>query len=399
MVKKYIATLGIGAVAVSMNFIEADAMEKGIVTASALNIRSGPSTSDSVIGKINKGQPLEVLEKGNSWYKVKLQNGTVGWASSQYISFQENSNSSSSQVIDKKGTVKASTLNVRSGAGTNYSVITKLSNGAVVNLVEKSNNGWYKVKLSNGSTGWVSCSYILENVSSNSSTPSDNQQPTVNVEGKKAKVNANSLNVRSGAGTSYSVVTKVSNGTIVNLVEKSSNGWYKIKLSNGTVGWASGSYLVETIESSNDTSSQTPPTSEKPQVNENPSASTNKENVINFAYSLLGKPYEWGASGPNSFDCSGFTQYVYKTAEGKSIPRVSRDQAKYGQEVTKGNYMPGDLLYFDTDGDGSVNHVGIYLGSNEFIHSSGTSSKPDKVKITNLNTTYWTNALKGARRF
>ena len=382
MVKKYITALGISAVAISMNAIEANAMEKGIVIASTLNIRNGPSTSNTVVGKLNKGQSIELLEKGRDWHKVKISNGIIGWVSSQYIYLQQNSDVSNSQYMNKKGIVKANSLNIRNGAGTSYSVITKTSNGTVIDLLEKSSNGWYKLKLPNGSIGWASSDYISEY------TSTDTQQPTTSIQGKKAKVNTSSLNIRSGAGTNYSVVTKATNETVVDLLEKSSNGWYKLKLPNGTVGWASESYLVETTQSSNETTS-----------NQSPPASSNKNTVVSFAYSLLGKTYEWGASGPNSFDCSGFTQYVYKNVEGKNIPRVSRDQARYGEEVSKDNLLPGDLVYFDNNGDGVVNHVGIYIGSNEFIHCSGTSTKPDKVKISSLNSSYYSKALKGGRRF
>ncbi|MGL6107630.1 C40 family peptidase [Romboutsia sp.] len=385
MVKRCIATLGIGAVAVAFSSVDSYAMEKGIITASTLNIRSGASTNNSIIGKINKGKCVDVLEKSNGWYKIKLPNGSVGWVSAQYISIQADSNSQITEISNKKGKITTSVLNIRSGAGTNYSVISKVNNGTVVDLLEKSSNGWYKVKLPSGLVGWASGSYISD-INSPNQGSSETQNPTVTIKDKKAKVTTTSLNIRSGAGTNYSVLSKANNGTVVDLLEKSSNGWYKVKLPSGVIGWASGNYLVEvTNTSSNDSNITKPPTS--------------STEVVSYAYSLLGTPYKWGESGPNSFDCSGFTQYVYKQAEGKDIPRVSRSQAQHGQEISRENFSPGDLIYFDTDKDGVVNHVGIYVGSNEFIHCSGTPSNPDKVKISNLATDYWSGVVKGARRF
>ena len=90
-----------------------------------------------------------------------------------------------------------------------------------------------------------------------------------------------------------------------------------------------------------------------------PQAPAGSNNVVAYAYKFLGKPYIWGASGPNAFDCSGFTAYVYK-AFGVSLPHQSGSQYGYGQAVSKSNLAQGDLLFFNTYG--SISHVGIYIG-------------------------------------
>ena len=107
------------------------------------------------------------------------------------------------------------------------------------------------------------------------------------------------------------------------------------------------------------------------------------QNIENKAKSFLGVPYVWGATGPNKFDCSGFTQWVYRDA-GISIPRVSRDQAKVGQYVRYENLQRGDMVFFDTKKrrTGKVSHVGIYLGAGDFIHASSSGKK---VVIFNFN--------------
>jgi len=93
--------------------------------------------------------------------------------------------------------------------------------------------------------------------------------------------------------------------------------------------------------------------------------------IENLAKSFLGTPYVWGATGPNKFDCSGFTQWVYRDA-GINIPRVSRDQARVGQFISYNQLQKGDMIFFDTHKKrtGRVSHVGIYLGSGNFIHAS-----------------------------
>ncbi len=101
------------------------------------------------------------------------------------------------------------------------------------------------------------------------------------------------------------------------------------------------------------------------------------------AKKLLGKKYVWGATGPYSYDCSGFTQKIFRDA-GIRIPRVSRDQAKVGKFVDFKHLRKGDMVFFDTHKKptGKVTHVGIYLGKGNFIHAS---SGAKKIVIFNFN--------------
>ncbi len=102
-----------------------------------------------------------------------------------------------------------------------------------------------------------------------------------------------------------------------------------------------------------------------------------------IAKSFLGTPYVWGATGPSKFDCSGFTQWVYRDV-GINIPRVSKDQARVGKYITYSNLRRGDMVFFDTKKHpkGKVTHVGIYLGQGNFIHASSAGKK---VVIYNFN--------------
>ncbi|MBO3444603.1 C40 family peptidase [Clostridium sp. CCUG 7971] len=186
---KISAGLAIVGTAISIPYTYANNQE-GIVNTSVLNIRTGPSTDYNVIYKAKKSEKVSIIENNNGWYKVKLSNGKLGWASSNYIKIsQTNSNSNdtvqnnSVSLSGQKGKVNVSSkLNLRKEASTNSSIITKLSNGQVVDLLEKS-NGWYKVKLSNGQVGWASSDYInLYKVESNNKpAESDNEsKPQLN---------------------------------------------------------------------------------------------------------------------------------------------------------------------------------------------------------------------------
>ena len=106
--------------------------------------------------------------------------------------------------------------------------------------------------------------------------------------------------------------------------------------------------------------------------------------ITSYAKKFLGHKYVWGATGPKTFDCSGFTQKIYRKTAGIKLPRVSKEQAKVGRYVKYNHLKQGDMVFFDTSKEhrGKVNHVGIYLGKNNFIHAS---SAKKKVIITNFN--------------
>lgn len=126
----------------------------------------------------------------------------------------------------------------------------------------------------------------------------------------------------------------------------------------------------------------------------NPTSNTKMDKAIELLKKQVGKKYVWGATGPNTFDCSGLTQYIYKEALGKNIPRVSYEQSKYGKAVNKKDLQVGDLIFFDTMNKGRVSHVGMYIGNNKFIHASNPK---DGVKTSTLSG-YYEKAYRGARR-
>lgn len=108
------------------------------------------------------------------------------------------------------------------------------------------------------------------------------------------------------------------------------------------------------------------------------SSSLSSDAVVAYASNFLGTPYVWGANGPNSFDCSGFTKYVYAHF-GVSLTRTTYTQINEGSYVSRDNLEAGDLIFF---GSGSnPHHVGIYVGNNSYIHAPRTG---DVVKVSAL---------------
>ena len=116
--------------------------------------------------------------------------------------------------------------------------------------------------------------------------------------------------------------------------------------------------------------------------------------LVSLANSKLGCKYVWGATGPNTFDCSGLTSWLYKQI-GITIPRTSLAQSKSGASISKDELQPGDLVFFKTT-SAPVGHVGIYVGNGQFIHAPN-SSKP--VKYDSLSNSYYNRTYVGARRY
>ncbi|MCC3864360.1 SH3 domain-containing protein [Terrisporobacter petrolearius] len=353
----------------------ASSSEKYVNTSAGLNVRKGPSTSYAKIATLTNGTKVKVITTSGDWSKIS-SGSITGYVSNQYLSSKASSSDNDSNETSITKYVDASVgLNVRKGAGTSYSVITTLSHGTKV-TVKSTSNGWSKIT-SGSVTGYVSSTYLSSN---KPSTGNDSNNETSTTKYVDASVG---LNVRKGAGTSYSVITTLSHGTKVT-VKSTSNGWSKIT-SGSITGYVSSTYLTSTKPSSGGSSDS------------NTSTSTSASKVISYAKKLLGKPYVWGAQGPSGFDCSGFTYYVFKNAAGITLPRVSSSQSNYGTYVSRSNLKPGDLVFFDTVGanNGGVTHTGIYIGNGQLIHAA---SGQGKVVINDMNSSYYVNTYVNARR-
>jgi peptidoglycan DL-endopeptidase CwlO len=116
------------------------------------------------------------------------------------------------------------------------------------------------------------------------------------------------------------------------------------------------------------------------------SAAAMRKAAMTNALGKLGKPYRWGAVGPNAFDCSGLVKWSFGQA-GRSLPRTSRAQAGAGMPVSRANLQPGDLVFFYKP----ISHVGIYIGNNKIVHAS-RSGQP--VKISDMSRMKFNRAVR-----
>jgi hypothetical protein len=121
-----------------------------------------------------------------------------------------------------------------------------------------------------------------------------------------------------------------------------------------------------------------------------------RSELVRTARRFIGIPYRWGGTtAENGFDCSGLTMVAYRL-NGLNLPRVSRNQYKAGKWVAKAKLRPGDLVFFATKGGKRVTHVGMYVGSGEFIHAPRTGKK---VRVEKLSNKFFARTYVGGRTY
>lgn len=333
----------------------------GTVTGDSLRLRESADTSSSILTTVTKGTNVVVLENQvDGWYKVDIS-GTVGYMAADYLSV-------SVQADADLGTGTLNTdgasLNMRSGPGTDYSKVASIPGDAVLTITGIK-NGWYKTSY-NGTVGYVSSDYVV--LSGNHAAASATKTGILNTGGS-------SLNMRSGPGTDYSKVATIP-GNAVLTITGSEKGWYKTSYS-GVEGYVSADYITLT---------------------DSAAAAVNTDlatQLIAYAKQFMGRPYVYGSSGPNSFDCSGFTSYVYKHF-GYTLNRSAAGQYSNGTPVDQSQMQPGDLILWRAYGSSkTATHVGIYIGNNQYIHASSTGKC---IMINNMDYATSSRYVVGVRR-
>ena len=225
--------------------------EQSAKTTEYVNFRSGPGTNYSSKGVIASGTTVTVTDRSNSqWYAVRLANGSTGYIFAQYLKVTGTSSATPTptQAPSNDGTVQAkltADVNLRRGAGTNYGVIKVIGTGTTVTVTDASNSQWYKVKLSDGTEGYLFSEYLkVTSGDINSAKPSATPTPTPAPSNGTVQAKTTSdLNVRKGPGTSYGIIKVIDMNVTVTVTEATNSSWYKVKLSDGTEGYLAAQYL------------------------------------------------------------------------------------------------------------------------------------------------------------
>ena len=432
----------------------------GKVNGTAVNLRSGASTSSSKVARGDKGDKAYIVGIKDGWYKV-IFDGKICYIRSDFLDLTEvpyenkasskspkffrggkstgvevsasalgstgssssssnssstsNSNTSSSSTSTSTSTsssgvmygigfVTGSGLRLRSSANTSGQTLDSASKNEVVVVVSKEGD-WYKV-IYNLKEGYMHGDYLKVSTAQNA-------------ELGYGKITASAVNIRSGAGTSYSEVNQAKRGEKAYIIGINS-GWYKVIFEN-TIGYVRSDYVDLTeIPYENKDSSKSPKffrggnstgvtpsasalngsgSSSSGSSSSGSSASTGTNatgnQIVAKAKQYLGVPYKWGGTDPSGFDCSGFVYYVLRSL-GINVSRTQTAMYAQGTPVSKSNLQPGDVVFFQNTYKAGLSHVGIYVGNGQFIHAPSSGKV---VSYSNLNTAYYIEHYYGAVRF
>ena len=264
------------------------------------------------------------------------------------------------------GIVESNGLRLRAKPNTDAEILANASYGDNVVIIREV-DGWYLVDY-NLQIGYMSADYITF-------------KERENVDLGYGVVEDASVNLRDTPSTDGALLATLTTGETAYIIGLNC-GWYKVQY-EGQTGYIRSDLLALT---------EPPRWNSQNYVGEAPVVETVGEQIVNYAYNFLGTPYVWGGSSPSGFDCSGFTQYVFKQM-GYSIKRTAAQQLTCGYAVS--DLQLGDLVFFEntytTGADAS--HVGIYVGNNQFIHAASGG-----VKVTDLSDDYYAARYIGARR-
>ncbi|MDC2866168.1 C40 family peptidase [Bacillus sp. BP-3] len=370
------------------------------VSVSSLRVRTGPSTSHTQLGSVHKGQVVQVVGEVQDWFKISY-GGQNAYVSKDYVTkggsdsnvTQDNQQQNNSNVTVQTGgtyVVDATSLRVRTGPATYHGIIGGVLKGQTLNVIG-AENGWFKVK-HNGNTGYVSSEFVkfVKGGTSTAQKPAENNNNNTETPAQGSGeyyINASALNVRSGAGTNYSVIGALPQGQKVQVLADES-GWSKVNY-NGRTGYVGTRFLSKTPVSGVQENKPAQKPAENNSNNNNTSNnSRDTSSLLSYAQSMEGVPYVWGGTSANGVDCSGYIYHVYKKF-GYSISRQS--VAGYWSSFQHtSNPQPGDLIYFQNTYKSGPSHIGIYLGGGSFIQAGDNG-----VKVASLNSSYWSSHFLG----
>ncbi len=413
----------------------ADSEGAGTVTASALNMRSQPSTASSVVTCLPRGTVVAITGSADGWYQVSYK-GQSGYMSKDYVTYGVSGTGDFGT-----GTVTGTYVNVRSGPTTAYEAIGQANKGDTFSVTGV-NGAFYQINY-NGRTAYVYSAYVSLG-SGSAGGQSAPASSTGSVSGTGV-ITGDYVNMRSGPGTGYTVLGTYNSGTKMTITGQSGD-WYAVSY-NGVSGYVYKQYLSQSgVTAEVQSMTETPAvTTAGVNLREGPSTaytskgvlsrgtavtitgksgqwykvswsgtsgyiyqdylSTNVasapaanssagEKIVAEAKKYMGVRYVYGGTSPSGFDCSGFVYYVYKQC-GYSITRTASAQNSVGAYVSRSNLQPGDIIIFYNAGKTAIGHSGIYIGDGKFIHAS---SGGGKVMISGLNESYYNTRFYSARR-
>ncbi len=355
------------------------------------NLNILPVVTSEYIGEVKKDEEVTLISNAGLWAYIKTENSN-GWVRIDKISTEN--------VSDKNGENANNNENTKTTEENNNVTNNETTNNQAVNNEETNNQTTNNQTTNNETTN----NETANNQTTNNQTANNqttNNQTTNTYTPKTMYAKVESANVRGQANTSSEAVEYVVINQEVKVIGEE-NGWYKVEV-NGTTGYIRSDLLSNQkteVSSRSNTIDRASAVKQnnvivEAQDNSNvPVSSTGVtgNDIAAYAKQFVGCKYVYGAAGPNSFDCSGLTMYVYKHF-GYSLSHSARAQSTQGKPVTDA-LQPGDILVFSNDGK-TVGHVGIYIGNDQFVHASDSTTG---VIISRLSDSWNKSKYWGARR-
>ena len=426
------------------------------VNTDTLKLRKQASTESTILELLNYGEKLQYIEESGDWYKVKIR-GITGYVHKDYVKVkEENTNTSTNNIVENTVTNESNTTitnttntiannistntignTISEGENTipvssqpettvlkemkvskdsniyilpviNANIIQNIKKDSKITIITKT-NGWSYVE-TDEVTGWIRQDILVDiNVTSSDTTTNPNEgtdkpqneletPSDTQVTAKTMYVNTASIYVRKGPGTEHEIIDSLILNNGVKVVAENGD-WYKVEVA-GKTGYIAKRLLsdkqVSTTSRGEVSREEEVQATENTTPNDNVVQKSKGDQIVEYAKKYLGCKYVYGGSGPNTFDCSGFTMYVLKNF-GVTLSHSATAQSRVGTHVAKENLQPGDLVFFtDYETGSGIGHCGIYIGDGNFIHaSSGTGYC---VKISTLTSGSYLKRYETARR-
>ena len=371
-----------------------------VTTVSDLKVYIVPSVTSSVITNIGTGVTITINNAIKNWSYISYQ-GKTGWVRNYLLeNVVETAPVNDAPVVDApvetppatanqtptKGYVNVAEAVMRSGPSTSSGVIAGLMQNAEVTILGEEGE-WYKIEY-NGTTGYMAKRLISDSQNTTSRSTTEPRQETGGVTVLKVGyVNVGTANVRKSASTSSAILFTLKQRVKVDIIGEELD-FYKIQV-NDEIGFIAKRLISDSLDAIAALDAPTNTTTYSSDGTET------GQGIVDYAKQYLGYKYVLGGTTPSGgFDCSGFVYYVY-TSNGYSLSRSLSAQSQTGTSVSKANLQLGDVLFFNNNSDGSLGHVGIYVGGGNFIHAANPSRG---VVIDTINSGYYYTYYYSARR-
>ena len=273
-------------------------------------------------------------------------------------------------------TVAATALNIRSAPSTEADILRTVPQNERLVVLEKTSDAWYHVNYQ-GTAGYVASEFLKDVLKA------ENFEAT-------GKITGTEVSFRRKPTTDSERILFFDINTEFRVIGIN-NGWYK-GVYQGKTGYVRSDF-VEIVGGPFESSSAA--SAAAVTIND-PNVSDLRKQLVEFATSFVGYSYVYGGASPSrGFDCSGLVYYVFHHF-GYDVTRTATTQYKNdGAYIEKSQLLPGDLVFFSSNGGYSITHVGIYIGNNQFVHAS---TPKIGVVITDMDSGYYKTGYYGAKR-